>query len=228
MRNLGKLKRNVDSVILSIVGIVSVVIGVLNYSKLEGLILFTIGLICTSITIERFFKFENIEERLNELKKIIQTMIPAVLIEGADEIYRNAIEIIDDVESVIRATSFGKEERTPDYYLEAIAKKLKKSEEEGKPIEYRVVMSLEKKNERSKILDEFGVEKWFKRGYVETKWGLDVLIIDNKHLIIAFPELTADETLRKGILFKNKPELVNNIREWYDNYLWKYARKGEE
>jgi len=60
-------------------------------------------------------------------------------------------------------------------------------------------MSLEKKNERSKILDEFGVEKWFKRGYVETKWGLDVLIIDNKHLIIAFPELTADETLRKGI-----------------------------
>ena len=199
MRNLGKLKRNVDSVILSMVGIVSVVIGVLNYSKLEGLILFTIGLICTSITIERFFKFENIEERLNELKKIIQTMIPAVLIEGADEIYRNAIEIIDDAESVIRATSFGKEERTPDYYLEAIAKKLKKSEEDGKPIEYRVVMSLEKKNKRSEILDEFGVEKWFKRGYVETKWGLDVLIIDNKHLIIAFPELTADETLRKGI-----------------------------
>ena len=227
MYNLGKLKRNVDSVILLIVGIASVVIGVLNFNKLEGFILFTIGLICDSIAIERFFKFENIEKGLNELKKMTQTMIPAVPLEGTDEIYRNAIEIIKDAESVIRATSFGKEERAPDYYFEAVAEKLKKSQEEGRPIEYRVVISSGKKNRRSKIFDKFGVEKWFKRCYVETKWGLDVLIIDNKHLIIAFPEITADESLRKGILFKNKPELVNSIREWYDNYLWKYARECE-
>lgn len=194
---------------------------------IEGLILFGVGSICISIAIERFFKFENIEESLNELKKKIETIVPSEVIDGRDEIYKVARELINDAKNIVRATSFSRNERTPDDYLKAVAEKLKECKDKGKPIEYRVVISSHK-NRRIEIFDQYGVSEYFKPRYIDTTWGLDVLIVDNKHLLIAFPELSTDESLRKGILFRNKPELVNSIREWYDNYLWQNARERRE
>jgi len=228
MYSLEKLKKNFDCVILIVIGSFSVLYGLSSIFVrsiiIEGLILFGVGSICISIAIERFFKFENIEESLNELKKKIETIAPSEVIDGRDRIYEVAIEIINDAEEIVRATSFSKEERTPNYYLDAVARKLKECKDKGKPIEYRVVISSQK-DRRSEIFDQYRVGEYFKRRYIDTTWGLDILIVDTKHLLIAFPELSADESLRKGILFKNKPELVNSIREWYDSYLWQNARK---
>jgi len=106
---------------------------------IEGLILFGVGSICISIAIERFFKFENIEESLNKLKKKIETIVPSEVIDGRDEIYKVARELINDAKNIVRATSFSKNERTPDDYLKAVAEKLKECKDKGKPIEYRVV-----------------------------------------------------------------------------------------
>jgi len=222
---LARLKRNFDSCILVIIGLISTFIGIVNFSQIEGIILFSIGLICLSIAIERFYKLENIVKSIDELKKKIEFTMPAELVEGRDNIYKLAGELVEDAKSFIRATSFGREERTPENYLRIVARKLRESKEQN-PIEYRIVMSSSKKDKRGNpILDEFGVSNLFRRGYVNVTWGLDVLIIDNRHLLIAFPEIGSDESLRKGILFKNRPDLVEGIRDWYDNYLWNNAEK---
>ena len=224
-----RLKKNYDLIFLIITGLVSVGTGLASIffrgTITEGVILLTIGFICISITIERLIKLENIEKSLNELKEWIRTIAPAEVIDGRDEIYKSALEIINEVESTIRATSFGKKEHIPDWYLEEVANKLKEKKEEGKPVEYRVVMSPHKRSRRSEIFEKEGVSDYLRRRYINTTWGLDVLIVDNKHLLIAFPEVGADESVRKGILFKNKVELVRSIKEWYDAYLWEGSRK---
>jgi len=224
-----RLKKNPDSVILTIVGIISVILGILNVHKPERITLFLLGVICISISIERFVKLENIEKDLNELKRRIETVVPVEIIEGKDRVYESAKEIVKDAKSFIRATSLSEQATAPEDYLKTVAGKLKESKDQGNPIEYRIVMSSGKKNEdkqwRSEIFNEYGVSKLVNSVDVDITWGMDVLIVDNKHLLIAFPELITDKSLRRGILFKNNSELVNSIREWYDNYLWKLKEK---
>jgi hypothetical protein len=172
------------------------------------------------------FKLENIEKELNELNKRIINIAPAEIIHGKNEIYKRAIEIIKDAKGIIRATSFVKKDKAPKDYFLAIAKKLKNSKEQGKHIEYRVVMSKVKEPKRRyEIFIQYNVIDLFKQGYVDIIWGLDILIVDDRHLLIAFPELSVDKSLKRGILFFNKPELVSSIREWYDSYLWNRAEK---
>ena len=50
--------------------------------------------------------------------------------------------------------------------------------------------------------------------------GLDLLIVDDRHLIIAFPTLDVSPDLRYGLVFVGQPELVSKIARWYDEYLW--------
>jgi hypothetical protein len=55
---LNSLKKNPDSWVLFIVGLISELIGFLNIKELEGVILFSVGLICISISIERFLNLK--------------------------------------------------------------------------------------------------------------------------------------------------------------------------
>ena len=223
------MKKNFDCIILTIIGSFSVLYGLssifIKSIIIEGLILFGIGSICISLAIERFFKFENIEKGLNELKNRIEIIVPSEVIDGKNNIYEAAIEIINDTEKTIRATSFSKQESIPENYIKAVANRLKECKDKGNPIEYRVVISSPWKDRRSKFFNQAGVSQYFKPRYVDISCGLDILIVDNKHLLIAFPELSADESLRKGILFKSNPKLVDSIREWYDSYLWQNAKE---
>jgi len=204
MYKLNRLKKNFDSIILMGVGIISVFLSAPNISKLEGITLFAVGLICVSISVERLFKLENIEKTLNELGDRIASIAPVELIEGNDRIYKAAEEIVKDATTFIRATSFGRKETAPENYYHVVAEKLKESKKQRNPIEYRVIMPAKKEAKRKdEIFDKYGVSDLCKKGYVDITWGLDILIVDNKHLLIAFPELSADESPRKGILFKD-------------------------
>jgi hypothetical protein len=144
---LNILKRNIDSVILMIFGLISIGVGLFNIFGTEDIIriiLGLIGLICISIFIERLLKFEEVSRKIDDLKKRFENMIAGEFVIGYENLYNAGIELINDANSFIRATSFGEGEgqlTAPEKYHEVLAEKLKESKNLKQPIEYRVVIS---------------------------------------------------------------------------------------
>ena len=55
-------------------------------------------------------------------------------------------------------------------------------------------------------------------------WGIDILIVDDKHLHLAFQQASG-RALVFGIEIRDHPELVRRLAEWFDEFLFAKARE---
>lgn len=163
--------------------------------------------------VEKLSKYQN---------KSHQDDVSMNLLCGADVIYKDAVDLIDKTQKIIRATSFGDKKKKPSKaYIKSISTKLQQSRSVNRPIEYRLIASHEiDLTARIDIFNENNVLDLVKIKRIESPWAPNVLIIDNCHLHISFIELPSDIAFRRALCFHDKTSIVENIVDWYDNYLW--------
>jgi hypothetical protein len=188
-------------------------------------------MLCLAIGLERMTEFEGMHQKLDELSRRLDTVIPVQVLDGHDAIYDAATELISEATKVVRASSFRERHRkAPASYLQALAKKVGESKKQGRPIEYRLLYGysdltdlIQTDMQHKDFFESRGISVYFRYRYLNMPIGIDLLIIDNAHLLIALPTLATDPALRRGLRFTNSPDLVEDICRWYDDYLWSKA-----
>jgi hypothetical protein len=235
-----RLADKIATTALIVLGLISVIISTLDFFvKLEAIpilketaqiTLLLIGALCFAIGLERFTKFEDMSKQLDKLFDRINT-IPTQVLDGHDAIYSAASELVNDAKKIIRASSFRENHKpAPKPYLQSLAKKIKRSKSLRQPVEYRLLYGygsladlIQAHTHHEAFFTSRKIGECFRYAYLNTPIGLDLLIIDDKHLLIALPTVATDPALRKGIKFVDAPDLVIDILGWYDNYLWSKA-----
>ena len=191
-------------------------------NPLDSSILTLLGLIAVGLGLEKLISYKKIENT-------IENLAGGVRLEGWDEIYGAASELIHSAQSQIRGTVFNQDKWAgPSYYLDLIAKKAKAQKDAHKDFIYKVVIGISGKPTadnlkhvefRYSIFKKYGIQSMHRMKYVNTNLGIDLLIVDDQSLIIAFPQFKS-QNLRVGIKFVDQPKLVGPILTWYEEQLW--------
>lgn len=157
----------------------------------------------------------------NQFISCLDDVLISVL-SGSDSIYKDAVSMVSNAKKIIRATSFGDARKKPsEEYLKCVAKKLKESKIANMPIEYRLIASQEVSlKERFELFRKEGVDDLVTTKRIVSPWAPNVLIVDNSHMQISFIELPFDKAFRRALCFHEKQDVVENIVDWFDNYLW--------
>lgn len=166
--------------------------------------------------------FAGLHERLDRMSDNFEKVVPALFLPDAKSTYRAGTDLITEARTMIRATALGKgKAEAPREWLEAVAEQLRSGKESGRPIYYRLVISRAgDRAMRDEVFAQRGVQDFVEYCPVDTTWGLNVLIVDDKHLVIAFPEFGNEPALRLGIAISNQRDLIRGICGWYDNCVW--------
>src|SRR5205085_12301112 len=73
--------------------------------------------------------------------------------------------------------------------------------------------------QRSELFHENGVASSVHYYLAPTSVGIDLLIIDNAHMIISVPYRREVEGFKYGLLFFNAPDIIDEFADWFDNVL---------
>jgi hypothetical protein len=187
-------------------------------------------LLALALGIERNTRFKRIDAHFGQMARMVELALPTRLLLEA-EVAGEALRLVRAAEHNIRAL----------VYEEAAGKSRTISEEIAKHMEHHpgVKFELVLVADLSRIEDDFwrihaqryeayrtrGVEGRFFRYILDytKRVGLDVLIVDDNHLGIAFSPLPNYEEQVKnlGFRFWDQPEIATRVRDWFDTVFLK-------
>lgn len=190
---------------------------------------------------ETLQKIEDSHQELAEVHQTLTTAVPVKPLIGHDAVYEEATRLIKHCRGseTIRSTSVGLDEH-PDMvayrnYLETLAKKIGEGKRHKLGMVHKVVMGFHlNENGEPPLQDQPSVRnrrELFRQNNVldrleikclENFWSLNLLLVDNEHIIIGFPTRAKDRGTRFGIRISNKA-IVESVIRWYDEYLWREA-----
>jgi hypothetical protein len=185
-------------------------------------------------TIEETLKRNGIE--IKDVTRLLRERDSFRPLTGQKQVYDEAVRLISLAERAIRASAFGEgPSSAPPRLGDAYADKLRKSMDSGRPVrldivigadsEYRVSAARKQRLEqRYKLYEEQGVIGSVHFCLVTANVGLDYLIVDNSHMIVAVPYRSGVEGFKYGLLFHNAPEIVNEFVDWFDHVLCERAK----
>ncbi len=239
MNWLEKILEYISSFLLILIGLVGVAIGLDDFLEWKllttiapkepnTLILLTVGAISLALGLERVIRFRRLDQHIGQIENLVASSSGGRLLKGYNAIYTEGIRIVSTTQRQIRALLFEKAPKAPKEFAQALAIHLKQSEKARAPIKYEVVIAVNfntltsqfQKNvdERFNIYSRAGVGHLVFRFLIDLNKpiGFDLLIVDDKHVIIAFPPLGDVENLQTGILFENKSEVAAELASWFD------------
>ena len=216
----------------------------------QPLTLLLVSLIAIGLGLERLTRFlrwdqkitaiENLIRQngieLSGLSKHLETKDSVKTLIGEKQVYEEGIHLIGLAKRNIRATSLGDgPPSSPSELSEAYIKTLQESDNRGRPVrldivlgadsDYRVTTSRkEQLLKRWELFQKNNVDSYIHYHLVITVVGLELLIIDNAHMIISVPYHGGVEGFKYGLLFFNAPEIVDEFADWFDNVLREKAR----
>ncbi|QTF93845.1 hypothetical protein [Halomonas sp. BM-2019] len=136
--------------------------------------------------------------------------------------------LVGDAKERIRATHFTTIE-TPEGYLDVLSRSLRNG------VGYQVIVGYDSENisearkhaeaRRSRLEEEGCNPNTCNFKFMGVVWGLDLLIVDQRHLFIGFPKIMGEQGLQSGVVYWNDPALVASIIDWYDTHLWENAER---
>ncbi len=178
---------------------------------------------------------------VKELSDIYETLTATITGEaliGHVTIYQEAIRLLKACKGsqIIRSTSLTATLIDNPAYYEALAKVVGQGKQKKLGMVYKVVMGcrLNEKGEpppewqqtirhRRKFFRENNALDKLEIKCLDTTGFLDLLIIGDEHMIIAFPTIARDPYLRLGLRISNK-DFVRSVAQWYEEYLWREAK----
>jgi hypothetical protein len=179
---------------------------------------------------------------VNEVNQVDQTLKEAVgslhPLDGHHAIYLEAIRLLKECNGneIIRTTHFVHDapytSQIGTDYLTTLVQTIEQSKKGGrKGIVYHSVLghnpAIGKDEIPYKVVEEAHDRKaYFKDHHTEhnldMKWSpyldLDLFIMDEKYIIIAFPTIQGEPELKCGIRITNR-DFVKSVVRWYDEYL---------
>ena len=196
--------------------------------------LLTIAILAVAIGLERFVRFRKIDDQIAKIEKTLERSVGGRYLEDTDELFDTASRLLQDAKDQIRTTHLVLSHHAPQSYMSTFIEVLKQSKVRCKPIRVDIVYGTDFSKSSQSI--HFVVD-WLRRQLVKADvddlvqayatniaWSTaDFLIIDDRHLIIAFPTARGIKQLRMGLAFVNQPKLVSGIAAWYDDVLIKKA-----
>jgi len=230
---------NWDSSLLLIGAAISIFVQLFstNTNKENSLILYLLSGIAVVIAIERFKHIEELKTGIEELKTGISNIQNALqakqnfeIIYGSDNISKKADELIIQTKRQIRTTSFSYQPddstESSQTYFKLLANILKINKNAHNKILYQsVYRSTRDISGREKIFNDADVRDCVKLYSVVNPIRIEIMIIDDKYLFIAFPELGIDAKFRSCIFIYNEKEFITGIIDWYDNHLLKEGKE---
>ncbi len=217
---------------LVVLGLVGILVGILHHFDLlptgpDTLIITTFlltCLLCSGVGIG----FLVLDKTLKNVAYRTEQAVDCSLVEG-NLVWESLKQLVSEAEHRIRATHFGKEE-TKGSYVAALAATLSHDPR----LSYEVVIGYDRAHPESarRLVEDrrrqFSANRVDDRvdfRYKGIQWGLDLLIIDERHLFIGLPTGPSRDAIQCGLIFRGKREFVEKVRQWYDEYLWNVAEK---
>lgn len=186
-----------------------------------------IGASATTLILERIrlaIKQDKSHQKLPSDSESSSSGYRVVRMNSWNEIYKHAIELIELSKSRIRATSFS----TSNFqYIETIAIKASEQKRRKNDFLYKVVLAdtgvsdqlYKNIKERKKIFRKYNSEDRLLIKSRREVWGIDFLIIDDQHMHLSFQRVSGS-SLVVGLEFRDTPNIVRDIAQWYDEYLF--------
>jgi hypothetical protein len=191
--------------------------------------------------VQKIFE-DDLTRELTEVHQTLATAIDSKPLIGNEAVYGEAIRLIKACKGseVIRATSLinnlHDESKTPyKEYIQTLAKAVGQSKQKRLNMVYKVVMGLQSNdkgepqlayqqtiNRRREVFKENDALDRLEIKCLETYWSLNMLIVGNEQMIIGFPTIAGDSSIRSGIRVTNK-DFVDSVARWFDEYLWHRA-----
>ena len=194
--------------------------------------LLVVGILCLTTCIERITFFREVSNRIDSLKKSIDSALTAQFLASSHAAFNSIEESAKDAKQIVRVLFYS----TPNEmkirqsrwkkYSEIIENILKSQED----LQYRIVFGCieTEPDDRDKAWISSRIAYFQKVGlgnrigyrYKQISVGFSLYSVDTEHLIIGFSK-TGDCIVPKNhIKFTGKSQLTEKINSWYDDNVW--------
>jgi hypothetical protein len=233
-----KLAEHVMASLLLLTGISGVAISFADFIGLDtslltskdsiSLVLVTVGLLATSLGLERVGRFRRYEQQIEHLKILITRSRGGQQLKGTEEIYRSITRLVFTTRGRVRSFTLGSSTKTPITWPEAVAKRLREMKKTGISVKYETVIAVDFDklpsdfqygiDSRFEIYDRNNVKELVSLYLLDLKppFGLDILVFDRDHVVIAFSPFSGVDRLLTAVLFENQSEIADEFASWFD------------
>jgi hypothetical protein len=123
------------------------------------------------------------------------------------------------------------EPHLPESLADTIARRIEETSRRGVPIKYDPVLVLDSDTvspefrkslrRRSEVFARRNVAQFVQPRYFHQRFafGVDILIVDRTHLLLALNTVPAAATMQVGFMFKDQPEIATEFADWFDQIL---------
>jgi hypothetical protein len=227
-----------NSILLISIGVVGLLIGVLDFFGWDtslvttkspySIILVTLGLLATSIGIEKIGSLKHYEKRINNLEMLVASSQGGQRLIGAEEIYGTAIRLSSTATESIRSYTTGNSIKTPVNWAKSVSTHLQTAKRIGNRLNYETVIALDfedlpsnfinNMNERFNYYERKGIRERVSLNLLNMKppIGLDLVIFDRNHVMLGFTPAKGEEQLMIAILFEHQPKIAIDFADWFD------------
>ncbi|MBB4910536.1 hypothetical protein [Actinophytocola algeriensis] len=240
----------IAAAMILLVGLIGIAISIMdlfgvNYRAVfnkspDDVALLILALIATSLGVEylavRWRQTESLRQVAHNLESIEQRLSqssPVRRLDGASAIYADGTRLVNSTTRRIRSVIVGEPNKAPMSFSQTVARRLRELNEAGAPARFDAVIVFNKDNFDIASLKRNTAEKLdayataglselvtLKAIGQETPLGFDILIIDQKHVHIAFPSMRGAHGLMAGLVFEDQPEVAQEFANWFDERVW--------
>lgn len=146
-----------------------------------------------------------------------------------DEVYSVGIQLVGEAEDKIRAIVLGSGAKAPRTWALAVYRRLRQKRHSRPPLIFESIVAFDfddpppemnrQVNGRFRLQERYGVRDQVHLSFLNQKplVGIDVLIIDDKHVIVA--ATAGRRKLQEADLFYDQPEVTRWWIQWFDRML---------
>jgi hypothetical protein len=213
-------------------------------------VLALVSLLCIAYGIERITYSQQVEEKLDDIARLVQKSPSAAFTDNNDQIWTTIERMALSVEKNIWTVYAGDRPNIPEKFKDIplkLAARLSELRKSHPDVFYRVVLVFDEpmtskevddikqqNNERLSLYENQGLKgnvqlKVFTR---KTLTKFDVTIIDDKHVMIGFdtledPALKGNVQIQNMLLWENQPALAAKLARWFEASVWQSATPYE-
>ncbi|SFE31409.1 hypothetical protein [Nitrosomonas sp. Nm166] len=233
------------SVILHVLGALSLVIGIGLFHHFRRVEKHFSTDEAFSAALKKHFESDQtdhnkIKEDLKENQKFLLNLLGGRFLSNYKEIYSCLISLATNAETEIQLLVYGQIwlDKQPDSWSEELANHLKTQRDNYlNDINYKVVacLSMQEQHEffdtlkkRLDIYEQHEVSDLVKLRLIDDNKpiGLNVLIIDRKHVALTFPHHGENE-VNSCIIFEGRDEIAQRLASWFDDGVFNQAASFE-
>lgn len=213
---------------VSIADLFGLDVSILIAKKPDAILLLMLSLLSASIGLERAMVTNRQTRTLETVEKALARSPDTKQVEGKDAIYKCGIRLVDTMESRIRSIVVADGNKAPVDFSQSAAARLNELDRQGKPARFDVVLMLDKEMTPDDLLHRLRTrhQQYVNRGvghlvavhvlYQDHPVGMDYLIIDRRHVSVAFTPTAGTEKLMTALVFEDQPEVAGQFAEWFD------------